>query len=115
MHVPNATKQNNVTFIKNHVAEGSKIYTDEFRAYSGLKKKYTHGTVKDALQVYVAGDVHTNHTHTIVNFWRVLNRSLYGIYHQVSDKHLERYLDEFSVRFNTRGISECQRFVNFLE
>ena len=59
--------------------------------------------VKHALQVYVAGDVHPN---IIENFWSVLRRGLYGIYHQVSEKHLEMYLDEFSIRFNTKKIGE---------
>ena len=73
---------------------------------------YNHKTVKHALQLYVAGDVHTN---TIENFWSVLKRGLYGIYHQVSDKHLERYLDEFLARFNSRKVDEFERFKNFLK
>ncbi len=44
----------------------------------------------------------------------MLKRGLYGIYHQVSEKHLERYLDEFSARFNTRKLSSNERFVKFL-
>lgn len=111
-HVPNATKANMVSFINQHVPEGSKIYTDEFRAYNGLKSQYSHGTVNHGLSIYVAGDVHTN---TIENFWSVLKRGLYGIYHSVSDKHLERYLDEFAARFNTRGLSNAQRFEDFLK
>lgn len=110
-HVPSASKKNMVALINKHVPVGSKIYTDEWRAYKGLGRTYTHDTVKHALQIYVAGDVHTN---TIENFWSVLKRGLYGIYHQVSDKHLERYLDEFSSRFNTRDLSVQERFDNFL-
>jgi transposase-like protein len=101
-----------VSFISQHVPEGSKIYTDEFRGYNSLKKKYDHGTVNHGLSVYVAGDVHTN---TIENFWSILKRGLYGIYHQVSDKHLERYLDEFSARFNTRSLTNESKFEDFLK
>ena len=54
------------------------------------------------------------HTNTIENFWSVLKRGLYGVYHQVSDKHLERYLDEFAARFNTRELDTYERFNNFL-
>lgn len=100
-----------VEFIENHVPKGSKVYTDEFRGYSGLGKKYDHATVKHALSVYVVGDVHTN---TIENFWSILKRGLYGIYHSVSDKHLERYLDEFAARFNNRQLGEQVKFDNFL-
>ncbi|MCH7512566.1 MAG: IS1595 family transposase, partial [Bacteroidetes bacterium] len=94
-HVSGASKKNMVSFIKKHVPEGSKIYTDEYHGYTCLGRWYTHGTVKHALHVYVAGDVNTN---SIENFWSILKRGLYGIYHQVSEKHLERYLDEFSAR-----------------
>ena len=43
-----------------------------------------------------------------------IKRGLYGVYHQVSDKHLERYLDEYSARFNTRHLSSNDKFVKFL-
>jgi len=45
---------------------------------------------------------------------RTLKRGLYGIYHQVSEKHLERYLDEYSARFNTRSLTSNERFEKFL-
>lgn len=43
-----------------------------------------------------------------------MKRGIYGIYHQVSDKHLERYLDEFAGRFNTRDLSNQGKFERFL-
>jgi transposase-like protein len=63
------------------------------------------------LSIYVDGDVHTN---TIENFWSILKRGIYGIYHQVSDKHISRYLDEFAARFNTRNLTPQERFDGFL-
>jgi len=110
-YVPSASKENMVEFIEKHVPKGSKLYTDEFRGYASLGKKYNHATVKHGLNVYVTGDVHTN---TIENFWSILKRGLYGIYHSVSDKHLERYLDEFAARFNNRQLGEQVKFDNFL-
>jgi hypothetical protein len=47
----------------------------------------------------VRGIVHTN---TLVNVWSLFKRSIIGSYHQVSTKHLDRYLDEFEFRFNNR-------------
>lgn len=110
-YVPNAQAKNMVPFIEQHVPKGYKIYTDEHNAYSSLKEKYSHATVNHSLKIYVAGDVHTN---TIENFWSVLKRGLYGIYHQVSYKHLDAYLAEFAGRFNTRDLSTEDRFNNFL-
>ncbi|TJY37713.1 IS1595 family transposase [Pontimicrobium aquaticum] len=110
-HVPKADANNMVAFINKHVPEGSTVYSDEASVYRKLHKTYTHESVKHALSIYVEGSVHTN---TIENFWSVLKRGLYGIYHQVSEKHLERYLDEFSARFNTRSLTSQERFEKFL-
>jgi len=110
-HVPSADLSNVGTLISKHVPKGSTIYTDEAPVYTHLKKYYTHDNIKHSLNLYVEGGVHTN---TIENFWSVLKRGLYGVYHQVSEKHLERYLDEFSARFNTRALTSQERFEKFL-
>lgn len=110
-HVENAELRNMGAFISKHVPKGSTIYSDEAPVYTHLKRNYTHDSVKHALNIYVEGTVHTN---TIENFWSVLKRGLYGVYHQVSEKHLERYLDEYSARFNTRHLSSHDKFVKFL-
>jgi hypothetical protein len=99
-----------VDFVTTHVPQDATIYSDEAPAYHQLKKYYTHDNVKHALSIYVEGNVHTN---TIERFWSVLKRGLYGVYHQVSDKHLERYLDEYSARFNTRRLNSQERFEKF--
>lgn len=46
-------------------------------------------------------------------YWSLLKRGVVGIYHSMSAKHLQLYLDEFSFRYNTRKLSECDRF-NFM-
>jgi hypothetical protein len=48
---------------------------------------------------WVRGEVHTN---TVENVWSLFKRSIIGSYHQISVKHLDRYLDEFEFRFNNR-------------
>ncbi|MGD2035073.1 MAG: IS1595 family transposase [Bacteroidales bacterium] len=111
-YVPNASQQNMREFIDSHVPEGAKIYTDEFKGYSTLSEDYAHKTVNHTLSLYVVGDVHTN---SIENFWGILKRGIYGIYHQVSEKHLERYLDEFAGRFNTKTLDNQNRFDKFLK
>ena len=110
-YVSGETTKNMVDFVTTHVPQDATIYSDEAPAYNQLKRYYTHDNVKHALNIYVEGNVHTN---TIENFWSVLKRGLYGVYHQVSDKHLERYLDEYSARFNTRKLSSQERFEKFL-
>ena len=44
------------------------------------------------------------HTNTIESFWAILKRGVYGIYHHVSVKHMQGYVDEFCFRYN-RGLN----------
>lgn len=46
------------------------------------------------------GNVHTN---TIEGFFSLLKRGISGVYHQVSAKYLQRYLDEYAFRYNHRN------------
>ncbi len=43
------------------------------------------------------------HTNTLENVWSLFKRSIVGSYHQISVKHLDRYLDELEFRFNNRN------------
>jgi DUF2075 family protein len=40
----------------------------------------------------------------------LLGRGIHGIYHQAYPKHLQRYVDEFAVRYNSRDIKDNERF-----
>ena len=42
------------------------------------------------------------HTNTIESAFSLLKRGIVGNFHKVSIKHLQRYLNEFSYRFNRR-------------
>lgn len=110
-YIPAPTKEFMVEFINQHVPAGANVYTDEHKAYTKLSDKYAHKTITHSLNVYVIGDVHTN---TIESFWAILKRGLYGVYHQVSEKHIERYLSEFAARYNTRSSKNDERFETFL-
>jgi transposase-like protein len=81
------------------------VCTDQWGAYKSLGREgFTHGAVNHIAMEWVRpstiGPVHTN---SIENFWSLFKRGLTGQFHQVSRKHLERYLNEFSYRFNGRG------------
>ena len=47
------------------------------------------------------GDIHTN---TIDGFWSLIKRGIGGVYHQVSKKYLQSYLDEYTFRYNRRNM-----------
>lgn len=76
------------------------IYTDGNAAYFGVNTPTRrHEIVEHARGEYVRGDVHTN---TIEGAFSLFKRAVVGSFHQVSVKHLDRYLDEFEYRFNNR-------------
>jgi transposase len=87
--------------IKERVLPKSMVYTDEYLIYDGLKKQgYNHQRVHHASKVWVTGSAHTN---TIEGFWSVLKRGINGVYHAVSQKHLQSYINEYAFRYNHRG------------
>ena len=89
------------------IKESAMVYTDEWLGYKGVSKIYDHQIVKHNEKEYVNGRIHTN---TIEGFWSLLKRGIFGIYHFTSKKHLQKYVDEFVFRYNTRTIEESKRF-----
>ena len=98
--IENVDSQTVKRFITQHVAKGSTVVTDDFRAYRGMAG-YTHKTVKHSVGEYVRKQAHTN---GIESFWALLKLGYYGIYHHMSEKHLHRYVNEFSFRHNTANV-----------
>lgn len=92
--------------IMNTIKAGSTIYSDEWN-YGKLSPRYNHACVYHCFGVYGIGDVTTN---SIEGFWATLKRGIIGIYHKVSKKYLQRYVDEFVWRYNTRHLSLQQVF-----
>jgi transposase len=99
MVVPDRKKPTLTGKLREHVLPGSMIFTDEFRLYSGLKEGYTHKRIKHKARIYVDGDISTN---TIEGFFGLVKNGIRGVYHSVSEKHLQSYLDEYSFRYNAR-------------
>ena len=83
-----------------HVNIGSRVISDEWHAYKKLNRLYDHESINHSKNEYARGDVHTN---TIEGFWAIMKRSIYGIHHFVTTKHLQRYINEQTFRYNNRG------------
>ena len=103
--------------IKDKVTENidttSVIMTDCSPSYTNVGKEFAfHGTVDHSKSEYVREEVY--YTNTLEGSFSLLDRMIIGIYHSVSPKHLQKYLDEFSFRYNSRSISESTRFNTML-
>ena len=104
--IPNVKADTLKPRVHEAVKAGSKVYTDQWRGYTGLEGRYDHETVNH-LETYVEGRVHTN---GIENFWALLKRGLNGTYVSVEPFHLFRYLDERVFTYNLRDRTDSERF-----
>jgi transposase len=97
---PNVKKETLHGIAKEYVLPKSTIFTDDYVSYDGLEMQgYAHKRIRHSQKVYVSGDVHTN---TIEGFWSTVKRGIGGVYHNVSAKYLQTYLDEYCFRYNRR-------------
>lgn len=94
--------------VRNTVSEGSIVVTDEWMAYNGLNDKYHHEVVDHGRKQYVNDSGFTSNK--MESFWSNFKRTLNGTYIKVSRKHLQRYCNEVTFRFNTRLLTVQERF-----
>ncbi|MCY4088862.1 MAG: IS1595 family transposase [Candidatus Saccharibacteria bacterium] len=94
------TKTEALNFINRNISKGSTVYTDESKLYFGLNTRgYNHDAVNHSKYEYVRGDVYTN---TIESFWSAFKRSIYGTYRHVKSYNLQKYVNEFAFRYNSK-------------
>lgn len=109
IHIEAPTAKNLGEQMKEHIdPKVEKVMTDEWQAYPGAMISAgihgtKHNTIRHRDKVYVVGDVHTN---TIESAFSLFKRGVTGAFHTISLKHLQRYLDEFSFRFNNRKAAD---------
>ena len=104
-HTDKATLQG---FVQDVTVDGAKVYTDDARAYIGLPN---HESVKHSVSEYVNGQAHTN---GVESFWAVLKRAYHGVYHQISKKHLQRYVGQFAGKHNLRELDTIQQMAQIV-
>lgn len=94
-------------FVKERIDTNQTILmTDEAKAYRSMNRVLPHAVIRHS-EWYVDGDTHTN---TIEGFGSLLKRGMFGQYHSVSRKHLQRYVDEFCFRDNRRKMPPMAAF-----
>jgi len=113
MKTENTAPKTLAPIIRQFVKPNSRIFTDEYVGYNSLREsEYSHAIVHHGKREFVCGEAHTN---TIEGFWGQLKRMIFGTYHFVSAKYLQRYVDEAVFRYNTRNESEQERFITMFK
>jgi transposase-like protein len=103
-HISAANRWNIGGQIDAVVKPEAKMMTDESNLYANLTKRgFKHEIVIHSDKEWVRGECHTQ---GIDGFWSLLKRGIIGSFHQVSVKHLDRYISEFQFRFNGREDQE---------
>jgi transposase len=86
--------------VRKFVLPASMVFTDESTLYDSLHRDgYHHKRIKHSAQVYVEGDVTTN---AVEGFFGLFKNGVRGVYHAVSEKYLQGYVDEYAFRYNRR-------------
>lgn len=102
MPITDVDKLNLHTKVYAHIEPGTTLYTDEHAGYNALRGLFFgHETVNHSAKEYVRGTVSTN---SIESVWAVLKRGIHGVYHHASEKHLGRYVNEFTFRLNDGNV-----------
>jgi transposase-like protein len=106
------TAENVRDVLVRHASRKSRLHTDESKLYVATGGEFTkHETVNHAAKEYARGDVTTN---SAEGFFGIFKRGMTGVYQHCGEQHFQRYLNEFSFRYNNRiklGVDDKQRAV----
>jgi|CXWL01.1.fsa_nt_gi transposase-like protein len=98
--IPNTKRDTLEPIIEENITSGTTISTDELKSYKHIHRLgYTHGTVQHGIEQYVNGIHHVN---GVEGFWKHLKGAITSTHVHVSSKHLQKYVNEFSFRYNMR-------------
>jgi transposase-like protein len=92
--------------VREFVMPESTVYTDDYHGYHKLGNSgvFTHHRIAHKAKIYVDGDVHTQ---TIEGFFGLFKNGVRGVYHSVSKKWLQGYVNEYVWRYNHRDDREA--------
>lgn len=106
--IPNRETHIIINKVTQNIDKRAYLMTDDAGVYKKLVRVgYKHDSVKHSRRQYVRGNVHTN---SIESFWALFKRNYHGTYHSMSKKHLQRYIDEVTFRFNNREMNMQELF-----
>ncbi len=106
--VPNANATTLIPLMLDTIGDNTIVVTDAYRGYNSVNKHWKHVVVKHRQHLLLRF-----HTNGIENFWSHLKRGIIGLYHSASKKHMQSYCDEYAFRYNTRNMTDMERFEYF--
>lgn len=111
-HVADVTAKTLGDVLNAQADKKSALHTDDSLANLSVGKSFAeHRTVAHTLGEYVTKDG-LAHTNTAESFFAIMKRGVMGSFHSISEQHLQRYVDEFAFRWNTRsslGVEDTER------
>lgn len=111
-HMPVVTAKNIRVVMVKHADRKSRHHTDESNLYPRVGAEFAaHETMHHSAKEYARGDVTTN---TVEGFFGVFKRGMKGVYQHCGEQHFQRYLDEFTFRYDNRsklGVEDAERAV----
>lgn len=109
MQIPNRGTGVVLNAVTKNVHPKAYLMSDEAGVYKKLVRigYHHHDSVKHGKRHWVRGNVHTN---SIESFWALFKRNYHGTYHSMSKKHLQKYIDEVTFRFNNRNANMAAKF-----
>lgn len=108
--VPDVTGKTLKAAIRQVVDPRARILTDENSSYKGIGKEFAggHESVTHSAKEYARGDVNTN---TAESSFALVKRGIVGVYHNVSQRYLYRYLWQFDFVWNSRKLNDGERTI----
>ena len=110
LHMERVTQENLRPVLDEYLAEGAHVMTDSACALTVNDRGVKHDRVNHAAKEYVRYEngvcITTN---TVEGYFATLKRGIDGVYHHVGKQHLNRYLNEFDFRYNSRDVSDAER------
>ena len=113
--VPDTKAKTLTPLLEQYVSTESRVFTDGWE-YGDIDRRYEQLSVDHGAGFYGTSYINNEGEYIVVCTngiecaWSHLKRTILGTYYKVSKKYLQRYVDEFTFRFNTRNIGDFKRF-----
>lgn len=107
-HVKSANAATVRQLLVTNVTRDTELHTDESRIYTRVGEEFAaHRTVVHVKGQYVGP--HGESTNKVENYFSIFKRGMKGVYQHCAEKHLQRYINEFDFRYNSRDLTDWER------